>query len=115
MPVQLRKSTTSACCLRTPSTVPLKILRSSAKAEAPGRSSVDSFTPVSWSCRSAWKKRTDCRGEQVWAQRAALEHAHALLDRLRLSVGGVAHDEGGLTVEVLAHVDVGSRDTESLE
>ncbi|KAG2870267.1 hypothetical protein PC116_g34340 [Phytophthora cactorum] len=55
MPVQLRKSTTSACCLRIPSTVPLKILRSSAKAEAPGRSSVDSFTPVSWSCRSAWR------------------------------------------------------------
>ncbi|KAE8882039.1 hypothetical protein PF005_g22279 [Phytophthora fragariae] len=44
--------------------------------------------------------------EQVRAQRAPLEHPHALQDRLGRAVGGVAHDEGGAVVKSSAHFDV---------
>ncbi|KAG4222237.1 hypothetical protein PC116_g29289 [Phytophthora cactorum] len=53
MPVQPRNFATSSCCLVMPALVLLKVLRSSAYAEAPGRSSPDSGTPVSGRRRRA--------------------------------------------------------------
>ncbi|KAE9270900.1 hypothetical protein PF008_g30487 [Phytophthora fragariae] len=56
MPVQSRKAVTSSCCAMTPALVPLKILRSSAYAETPGRSSPESWTPELGSFCSAWRR-----------------------------------------------------------
>ncbi|KAG3220503.1 hypothetical protein PC129_g8743 [Phytophthora cactorum] len=51
------------------------------------------------------EERADCRGEQVRAQRAALEHARELRHGVCLSVGGVADREDSILVHPLANLD----------